>query len=207
MTPQRMDPHALAELFGVDIDHPKPKAPNPTKVKDSGSTNGQRPDQAQPIYLDWYPHVRKALEARVTPADRSQDAWNVLWACVDAELTLAQGEWVLRQRDDLAGWVHENPAGDLERTITKIRAQRQAQQPTAATESEDTKPRYVDIAAMLGGTLPEPPKPHVLTRQDGHRLFYKGRVNSLFGDSEVGKTWISLLPAPRSCSGTAKSSF
>lgn len=51
---------------------------------------------------------------------------------------------------------------------------------------------YSDVAALLDGTLPEPPKPALLTRTDGHALFYAGRVNALFGDPEVGKTWVAL---------------
>lgn len=184
----RMDPHALAEILGIDIDHPKPKARTTNKTH----TNGQKPDQGEPVFLDWYQGVRKALEHRTDPPDRSADAYRVLCACFDAGLTLAQEWWVLHQRDDLAEWIEENPPGELETTVDKIRALREAEKTTAAPESEDTKPRYFDMAAMLDGTLPEPPKPEVLTRQDGYCFFYKRRVNTLFGDSEVGKTWIAL---------------
>jgi hypothetical protein len=52
--------------------------------------------------------------------------------------------------------------------------------------------RYVDIAAMLAGGLPEPPAPVLLGRSDGHALFYGGQVNVLFGDPESGKTLIAL---------------
>jgi hypothetical protein len=51
---------------------------------------------------------------------------------------------------------------------------------------------YVNVAALLDGELPEPPKPALLTRTDGHALLYAGRVNSLFGDPEAGKTWVAL---------------
>jgi hypothetical protein len=50
---------------------------------------------------------------------------------------------------------------------------------------------YVDIAALLDGELPEPPKPVLLRRVDGHALLYAGRVNGLFGDPETGKTWVA----------------
>ena len=51
---------------------------------------------------------------------------------------------------------------------------------------------YTDVAALLDGELPEPPKPLLLTRTDGHALFYAARVNLLFGDPETGKTWVAL---------------
>ena len=61
--------------------------------------------------------------------------------------------------------------------------------------TDDEKPLYVDISAMLDGTAPEPPEPILLKRSDGRRLFYAGQVNLLFGDPESGKTWIGLACA------------
>jgi len=43
----------------------------------------------------------------------------------------------------------------------------------------------------LEGTEEEPP-PAFLARNDGHRLFYRGKVNALLGESESGKTWVAL---------------
>lgn len=60
--------------------------------------------------------------------------------------------------------------------------------------------RYTDVAALLDGTLPEPPAPHLLTRSDGHALFYAGQVNWVFGDPEGGKTWVCLAAAEESLS-------
>lgn len=57
---------------------------------------------------------------------------------------------------------------------------------------DDEPPLYADVAALLDGTLPEPPRPALLTRTDGHALFYAGRVNFVFGDPEAGKTWVVL---------------
>lgn len=51
---------------------------------------------------------------------------------------------------------------------------------------------FSDIAALLDGGLPEPPKPLFLTRDDGHAILYAGQVNSLFGEAESGKTFIVL---------------
>ncbi|HEY9416620.1 MAG TPA: hypothetical protein VIQ30_17830, partial [Pseudonocardia sp.] len=55
--------------------------------------------------------------------------------------------------------------------------------------------RYFDMAALLSGTLPEPPRPEYGLRTDQHALFYPGEVNVLFGDPEGGKTWVALSAA------------
>lgn len=55
---------------------------------------------------------------------------------------------------------------------------------TCAWESVDLKPYLAD--PHVG------PKPGVLRRTDGVALLYPGRVNSLYGESESGKTWIAL---------------
>jgi hypothetical protein len=36
------------------------------------------------------------------------------------------------------------------------------------------------------------PEPSILRRADGHYIFYAGKINALFGESESGKTWIAL---------------
>ena len=38
----------------------------------------------------------------------------------------------------------------------------------------------------------EEPAPEFLARNDGHRLFYRGKINALLGESESGKTWVAL---------------
>lgn len=48
--------------------------------------------------------------------------------------------------------------------------------------------RYVDVAALLDGGVPEPPPTELLRRTDGIALFYPGQVNAIFGDPESGKT-------------------
>jgi hypothetical protein len=53
-------------------------------------------------------------------------------------------------------------------------------------------PRYGDVAALLAGGIPDPPQPEIMFRTDANALFYTGKVNVLFGDSESGKTWIAL---------------
>lgn len=56
----------------------------------------------------------------------------------------------------------------------------------------DGEPLFIDVAAVLRDGLAARPKPALLTRDDGHRLFYRAKVNVLFGDPESGKTWIAL---------------
>jgi len=47
----------------------------------------------------------------------------------------------------------------------------------------------------LDKVSPTPEVPTVACREDGQRLFYKGKVNTVFGDSEGGKSWLCLLAA------------
>ncbi|MHA3021269.1 AAA family ATPase [Mycobacterium sp. BMJ-28] len=58
--------------------------------------------------------------------------------------------------------------------------------------TEDEKPLYLDVSALLDGTMPEPPTPVLGKRTDGHAVFYAGQVNWVFGDPESGKTWLCL---------------
>ena len=48
-----------------------------------------------------------------------------------------------------------------------------------------------DLAWILTGTPPHIDPPELLTRVDGHALFYRGKINGLFGDPEHGKTWVA----------------
>lgn len=57
---------------------------------------------------------------------------------------------------------------------------------------DESPPKYGDVAALLADGIPDPPEPDILFRADGFALFYRGKVNTLFGDSESGKTWIAL---------------
>lgn len=53
------------------------------------------------------------------------------------------------------------------------------------------RPLFVDVARLLERGIPEPPKPVLFTREDGHKLFYGSKTNVLFGDPECGKSWIA----------------
>lgn len=67
--------------------------------------------------------------------------------------------------------------------------------------------RFYDIAGMLAGGIPEPPKPLVLTRDDGHAIFYAGQVNIIFGDPESGKTMIALAAIQEIAKANRRSLF
>jgi len=48
-----------------------------------------------------------------------------------------------------------------------------------------------DLSWILTGTPPRVDPPDLLQRDDGHHLFYRGKINGLFGDPEHGKTWVA----------------
>lgn len=54
-------------------------------------------------------------------------------------------------------------------------------------------PKELDI-----NNVEEEPAPAFLARVDGHRLFYKSKINALFGESESGKTWVALYAVVQS---------
>jgi Bifunctional DNA primase/polymerase, N-terminal/AAA domain len=71
----------------------------------------------------------------------------------------------------------------------------------SGTEEQQGEDLYADVAALLDGTMPDPPAPTVLHRQDGHALFYAGQVNWIFGDPDSGKTWIALAACAEALKG------
>jgi hypothetical protein len=52
----------------------------------------------------------------------------------------------------------------------------------------------VDLGPVLDGTW-EPPEPSVGSRDDGHGLFYPGRMHVVAAEAEAGKTWLALAAA------------
>lgn len=80
-------------------------------------------------------------------------------------------------------------------------AEKQRQWDQAAADAEPPTPLFIDVATLLGAGIPPPPKPVLLTRNDGHALFYAGKVNVLFGDPECGKTWIALAAVVEALNG------
>ena len=49
----------------------------------------------------------------------------------------------------------------------------------------------VDLSAVLDGTW-QRPRPAVGARDDGHGLFYPGKVHTIASEAEGGKTWLAL---------------
>lgn len=62
--------------------------------------------------------------------------------------------------------------------------------PPPAVPVPTWRPR--DLADVLDGTY-KPPVPTVGRRDDGVGLFYAGRMHSIVGESEGGKTWFALM--------------
>ena len=58
----------------------------------------------------------------------------------------------------------------------------------ASRERSSWYPKPLDLEGAI-----EEPEPEFLSRNDGHRLFYRGKINALLGESESGKTWVALL--------------
>jgi hypothetical protein len=73
--------------------------------------------------------------------------------------------------------------------------------------SDDEEPLYGDVAALLDGTMPDPPTPTVLRRIDGAALFYLGEINYLYGDPEDGKRWVALAAAAQTLGDGGKAVF
>lgn len=59
-------------------------------------------------------------------------------------------------------------------------------------EKESTGWKFTDLESVLNGTY-KPPQPTVGCRDDGIGLFYPGKMNSVAGESEGGKTWLALI--------------
>lgn len=68
-----------------------------------------------------------------------------------------------------------------------------AQDADPDAEVERTSWWPVDLSGLIAGDIPPEAPAAFLTREDGQRLFYAGKVNGLIGESESGKTWVALL--------------
>lgn len=183
----RINPRTLAEQAGVDFDRPGPPPGGATAnggAKKTGertkaTTNGEAPD-SDPLH----PKVQKALRLVTTdPPDRSVDAYRVLCACVDAGLTQAQGEWVLRRRGDLADWLDENATDEPERTWGKITQRR------AKKEDDEAQPD----PAMTGAAfiLDAPTEVDALWGRDSEVLWPDGEALMITSLTGLGKTTLA----------------
>lgn len=59
-------------------------------------------------------------------------------------------------------------------------------------EKESTGWTFTNLESVLNGSY-KPPQPTVGCRDDGIGLFYPGKMNSVAGESEGGKTWLALI--------------
>ena len=69
-------------------------------------------------------------------------------------------------------------------------------EPPATTPNEPTPSAWasLDLAAVLDGDA-RPEMPTLMLRTDGAGLLYPGRVHSIHGESESGKSWVALAEA------------
>ncbi|WP_435744949.1 AAA family ATPase [Nocardioides sp. SYSU DS0663] len=74
----------------------------------------------------------------------------------------------------------------LDETVTRFGARTTLAAPTTWSP--------VDLEQVLAGEYLDPP-PTMLMRSDGVFLFYDGAVHTVSGESESGKTWLTLLAA------------
>lgn len=51
---------------------------------------------------------------------------------------------------------------------------------------------YTVLDWILTGNPPEVEPPEWATRQDGLKLFYRGRINGVYGDPETAKSWLAM---------------
>ena len=113
-----------------------------------------------------------------------------------------------------AAFAHLNHAGDFSAAAKELRSMGFGSKslPSLPTLGEIIKPNltvvpdldadHIEETRQRSSWYPRPldltgeneePAPLFLARGDGHRLFYKGKINALLGESESGKTWVALL--------------
>lgn len=72
---------------------------------------------------------------------------------------------------------------------------------TLVPTDEQVEGSHIEQAKARSSWYPKPldldgandePAPEFGSRDDGHRLFYRGKINALLGESESGKTWVAL---------------
>lgn len=59
---------------------------------------------------------------------------------------------------------------------------------------EESTWRALDLQPFLDGTF-TPPRTEIFKRTDDEALFYPGKVHSIYGESESGKSWIAQIAA------------
>lgn len=76
------------------------------------------------------------------------------------------------------------PVSDLDRLLDPTTA--------AQAAADDPAPswRPLNLTSILNGDY-SPPQPTIMRRTDGPGLFYPGKVHTVYGESESGKSWIA----------------
>ena len=115
-----------------------------------------------------------------------------------------------------AAYAHLEHSGDFSQAAKALKAQgfgapsvtalpsiNQLQKPklTLVPSDEQVEGSHIEQVRPRSSWYPKPldldgteqePAPEFLSRDDGHRLFYRGKINALLGESESGKTWVAL---------------
>jgi hypothetical protein len=100
-----------------------------------------------------------------------------------------------RRPYELSDAIHElDQAWTLDGPSARVQSETLQAPTDDADEAEDATSEFRDLSWAL---LPEDqwPKPRpgeLLSRADGKCLFYRGKVNGIYGAPESGKTWIAL---------------
>ncbi|MCI0528351.1 MAG: AAA family ATPase, partial [Nitrospira sp.] len=85
-------------------------------------------------------------------------------------------------------YAHLEHAGDMKAAARELGALGYGETVEKTTDTSSWLPK------KLEGLEPPPPA-DLLTRTDGKKFFYRGRINGLVGESESGKSWIALATA------------
>lgn len=103
-------------------------------------------------------------------------------------VTGTDGDGAELEHDDEAGQddAEAAPMTDLDRLLNP------SSSPAAAPAALEDPPswRPVDLTTVLDGTY-QRPEPTIMPRTDGPGLFYPGKVHTVYGESESGKSWIA----------------
>lgn len=115
-----------------------------------------------------------------------------------------------RPYSKFAAYAHIHHGGDFSQAARQLRSQGfgsssqpslQQSKPTL-TLVADLDSDHIEAVEQKTSWWPKPldldgaedePAPEFLARNDGHKLFYAGKINALLGESESGKTWVALL--------------
>lgn len=138
---------------------------------------------------EWLEHRIRAEDGN---GDRSMEQVYVVHACLEAGLSIEQ-TWAA---------VHRNPATvdkwggrtDWRRNFDKIVAKHDQAAHDPETASTDGIIQPVDLQGIIDGGL-ERVEPDVFWRRDARALFYRKKLNVVFGAPEAGKTWVGLIAA------------